>query len=568
MSLLVDPGRPVLTLADLEAFDRYATANGRERRFCCPLCGDGKAIDPSHRSLSLNTGTGKWYCHRCGQGGILREHWTRQDGSAQLVAAQRAINGGSSAMPAAGDADLISVLNALAGVEMLVGSRGDAYLHGRGIPVDLALSASVAFHPAFFGRPAVVFLLFDRDGTLTAATGRHLDGGDPKAHTVGPKARTVFATPGAREGTPLVITEAPIDALSLAACGVPAVALCGTSWPDWLPGTCVFRRVALAFDADDAGDKAAEKLRPLLESFGAKVERWRPDGCKDWNEALTAGSLAPQLRALGIDPPATPSGANTPAARHNDQGGSLPVADDAGRRGVDPPDLPFGSFDTTGTCFGPTDPDGGTTRHAAPYPCRYSGCDATADGPWLPITPDCWQAECSNGHTIRRTAYSFEHPLSDPGRPPPPSPAQPLPLWIFDRLHPLPGIDPTPAPPDLTAEQVAAAVQGARAAFDRLVAEQTAPAPAACDRPAPVLPRFLPKPPEERPPDLVRRILAGGARLGWPALLLRPGERLMAGEDRWRTFVAAAPLDRLHDAASALRRLAGDAGREPDRARP
>jgi len=51
--------RPVLTLAELEAFDPRATARGNERRFCCPLpaCTD-KRVDPAHRSLTVNLETG------------------------------------------------------------------------------------------------------------------------------------------------------------------------------------------------------------------------------------------------------------------------------------------------------------------------------------------------------------------------------------------------------------------------------------------------------------------------------------------------------------------------------
>ncbi len=49
---------PILSLADLEAYDPRATERGRERRFLCPCCGDGKPRNAAHRSLSLNTQTG------------------------------------------------------------------------------------------------------------------------------------------------------------------------------------------------------------------------------------------------------------------------------------------------------------------------------------------------------------------------------------------------------------------------------------------------------------------------------------------------------------------------------
>jgi DNA primase len=84
----------------------------------------------------------------------------------------------------------------------------------------------------------------------------------------------------------LVICEGPIDALSLAACGVPSLALVGLAMPEWIPAAAAFRTVALALDADQAGDQAAALLAPRLQSFGATVRRWRPSGVKDWNEAL------------------------------------------------------------------------------------------------------------------------------------------------------------------------------------------------------------------------------------------------------------------------------------------
>ena len=83
----------------------------------------------------------------------------------------------------------------------------------------------------------------------------------------------MFATPDAFEAPVIVITEAPIDALSLAACGIPAVTLCGTSGPAWLSEATAFRRVALAFDGDDAGDRGAGTLTHQLAAFGATLER-------------------------------------------------------------------------------------------------------------------------------------------------------------------------------------------------------------------------------------------------------------------------------------------------------
>lgn len=95
-------------------------------------------------------------------------------------------------------------------------------------------------------------------------------------------------TPDALRGRAVAVTEAPIDALSLALLGHPALALCGTSWPGWLAGAMSGKHVELAFDADDAGDVAAQALGLDLTASDADWKRLRPSGVKDWNDALLA----------------------------------------------------------------------------------------------------------------------------------------------------------------------------------------------------------------------------------------------------------------------------------------
>jgi len=165
-------------------------------------------------------------------------------------------------------------------------------LRGRSLPLEVCLKAKVKWAPSWLGRPAVVFPIYDDGGTLVAAQGRYTDGrDDPKARTLGHKKSGVFLTghfwDQVRKGAPIIITEAPIDALSLAICGFPALALCGKSgWPLWLPIKCAFKEVVLAFDGDTAGEEGAAKLSPVLESLGAKVRRVAPESAKDWNEML------------------------------------------------------------------------------------------------------------------------------------------------------------------------------------------------------------------------------------------------------------------------------------------
>ncbi len=97
-----------------------------------------------------------------------------------------------------------------------------------------------------------------------------------------------------------------------------ALALVGTAAPAWLPQAAAFRRVVVALDADDAGDRAATGLTDALASFARSIERLRPPAGKDWNDALLAdyGGLCAALEAHGlvIPPPSSGSRKASPGA--------------------------------------------------------------------------------------------------------------------------------------------------------------------------------------------------------------------------------------------------------------
>jgi DNA primase len=105
----------------------------------------------------------------------------------------------------------------------------------------------------------------------------------------GPIASGVFATPGALEAKVVAIAESPIDAQTLVSVGLPAVALFGCALgPDraaLLRRLFAFRRVVLATDNDDAGDRAADELRAQL-TLGTRCDRLDLRPCKDPNELL------------------------------------------------------------------------------------------------------------------------------------------------------------------------------------------------------------------------------------------------------------------------------------------
>ena len=296
-----------LSFVELNAYDPH---EGQRR--LCPLCGDGKPRDSAHRSLSVDLQSGLWKCFRCGQSGRLREFWEQKD-DFQPQQRKRARLREAFSLPThrpIAPPPLIAPLQNRTeensswrenwdAAQPLAGTSGESYLQKRGVSLLVAQAAQVRFAAAWFHQAAVVFPIKNRQDEIIAAQGRAVRGAAKL--TSGPKRSGVFFAPALKSHAagqndvfrPLdsvlpavILTEAPIDALSLAACGFPALALCGTSGPDWLHISCGLRRVLLAFDADNAGEGAATDIAHRLQPFGAKCRRLIPAQGKDWNESL------------------------------------------------------------------------------------------------------------------------------------------------------------------------------------------------------------------------------------------------------------------------------------------
>jgi hypothetical protein len=148
----------------------------------------------------------------------------------------------------------------------------------------------------------VVFPIVDRAGEQIGIQGRKIGEGEYGEKMLTNGHGGIFAVgtawPLTEQLERVAIVEAPIDALSLAAAGVAALATQGTSWPAWLPLALAFKKVLLAQDNDVpdtdgecAGDLAAASMGPALRSYGAEPERLRPRS-KDWNQ---------DLQELGLD---------------------------------------------------------------------------------------------------------------------------------------------------------------------------------------------------------------------------------------------------------------------------
>lgn len=300
---------PVLSLADVEAFDPRAVRGGRERVTRCPIC------QASERGFHINMETGVYNCKRgsCGARGKLSDYWEQRPRQNQKQRVRAALDR-AFALPSeppikpAPDETWREMLNH---AQPLASTAGAVYVEGRGIPVELAHEQGVRFSLNWAPRnadtkpytagPAVLFPMRDLGGKMVATQGRYVRPDSlPKMRTGGDNSAGVFATAGALKTQTITLCEGPMDALSLLLCGFPAVAVTGCNLPEWMPEACAFKLVLIAPDADDAGDRAAEAWTARLGSFGARCRRLRPANSKDWNEMLQhhgAASLAVWLGA-------------------------------------------------------------------------------------------------------------------------------------------------------------------------------------------------------------------------------------------------------------------------------
>ncbi len=307
-----------LSLTELESFDASAKRHGNERRFLCPICGNSKPRDDEHRSLALNTSTGAYICHRCKEKGLIKENWTkptftprkfRTAAALDRVFSVESISNHRQEQKNAPEDDS----EAKAKLERLQSqmheyqaafenSPAQEYLISRGITAETAKAFGCGYaaawqhwekdkegHWQLTGTDRrVVFPITDPEGSVLAIHGRAIDDNfiDTPKKTKGSRKEALFQTADAFDADILFLCEGPADAMALHECGFSAVASVATSIPSWLPNRLAFRKVFVAMDADETGDKSADKHINELRAHGARAVRLRPEGAKDWNEML------------------------------------------------------------------------------------------------------------------------------------------------------------------------------------------------------------------------------------------------------------------------------------------
>ena len=188
----------------------------------------------------------------------------------------------------------------------------------------------------------IVVSLFDAADHVVGFYGRRIEAGASSAkltpahlYLPGPHQGLVNRVAAKVYRDSLVLTEAVIDALSLAAISVqnaiPCYGVNGfTEEHEKLVKDERVQEVVIAFDADEAGRKGATALRERLVAIGVKALIAEPDNGKDWNDWMIAGGSAEAFTALVASSRST-SGGITPEVMTSEKRETLAMAREAGR---------------------------------------------------------------------------------------------------------------------------------------------------------------------------------------------------------------------------------------------
>jgi hypothetical protein len=298
-----------------EEHDPNAKTRGDETRFLCPFPDCAEHQRGKDRSLCYRKNNGLWHCHRCDAKGQDPAFWKQQPGTEsgkpktnRERAKERLKKAFAVPTPKpvaiAPEESPEQWRKCLGEIKPLKDTHGAVYLERRGLPTDLCHECGVRFDRFYYGRhQAVVFPLRGPDGKTVAVQGRLIEppsGCTSKLTSRGGMNSGLFITPGALDSPILCIVEAPINAITLHLCGLPAVATCGAgNLPSRLKRHALNKVVLIASDNDLAGEKAfAAAVQFFALSAPLSVKRFHPDGDKkgfDFNDQLMRDG-APALR--------------------------------------------------------------------------------------------------------------------------------------------------------------------------------------------------------------------------------------------------------------------------------
>jgi DNA primase len=334
----------------IEGAGHVLVRQGKDLALCCPLhAGDDTP------SCVVTPAKNVWHCFGCGRGGSVVD-WVmltrkvsfrhavellQQDSAALLAPSTTAVRSASAVvLPGVDDAALLAEVVGWYHTALLSDADGQAYLRARGLThpdlvatfrlgvasrtlgyrlpeKDRVQGAAVrgalqrigllrsSGHEHFAG--SLVVPVFDGSGGVAEVYGRKigrgLRPGTPlHLYLPGPH-RGVFNAAGIAGCESVILCEALIDAMTFWCAGFDHVtsSFGAGGFTDELLQALIAngtRRVWIAYDRDEAGELAAEKLAPLLQSHGIAAYRvWFPKGMDANEYALKVG---PAEQSLGM----------------------------------------------------------------------------------------------------------------------------------------------------------------------------------------------------------------------------------------------------------------------------
>ncbi len=281
---------------------------GRVRQGVCPF------HDEAEGSFTVYSDSQRWYCFGCGEGGDVLDFIQRTE-SVPLSGALQLLGGGANPVsvdvvpretqahaepPAARDRAVLTAAARFYAAQLLRSEDALAYLEGRGITVAAAIDLGLGYAPGTRLHEALLAAGFD--GERVARSGLFTERGTERftgtlvvpdvanglVRWFGGRAITRGARPRFQALTGpkpvlglgripgdarwVIVTEGMFDWLTLAQWGLPSCTALGTQGLERVAQSVSrFANVFVAFDRDDAGEAAAERLSALLGRRSAVV---------------------------------------------------------------------------------------------------------------------------------------------------------------------------------------------------------------------------------------------------------------------------------------------------------
>jgi len=240
-------------------------------------------------SLSISIPKGQWYCWGCGKGGglqtLARFLGGELDRSDMIITQAQAL-----VEPVEERIDFREKYESFLPIKPTT-PEAITYARSKGISYD-TLEAFSIHHD---NRGNLVMPYFDGDRVVAL----RYRGQSAKFYETGSE-RTIYNLNAVRGASRVILCEGESDTHSMydmskrlhmddfVVGGIAGANSSHESWELWALDLMWAEEIWIAFDADDAGDKGAERA---IEVLGSVAHRLRPHLGNDWSDAIAAGEL-------------------------------------------------------------------------------------------------------------------------------------------------------------------------------------------------------------------------------------------------------------------------------------